>query len=205
MIRDLVTDVSFNYEKGRQVPAFEPPADLAPGDYRMAQVDVERSDVCSDIERRGGPGHGRPTGAERGRGDREAGALRARTGSRRPSRSGVAEVPGPVRRSADLSAARGVVVSLVAWALEGGKAAPYDAIVISAIVIANAVLGYVQEARAEQAVAALQRMSAATAGVVRDGREERVPAAEVVPGDILMLAEGDAVARRRAGWSRRRR
>ena len=87
-----------------------------------------------------------------------------------------------------------VVVSLVAWVLEGGEAAPYDAIVIAAIVVANAVLGYVQEARAEQAVAALQRMSAATAGVVRDGREERIPAAEVVPGDILMLAEGDAVA-----------
>jgi len=87
-----------------------------------------------------------------------------------------------------------VVVSLVAWALEGGKSAPYDAIVISAIVVANAVLGYVQEARAEQAVAALQRMSAATAGVVRDGREERIPATGVVPGDLLALAEGDAVA-----------
>ena len=87
-----------------------------------------------------------------------------------------------------------VVVSLVAWALEGGEAAPFDAIVIAAIVVANAVLGYVQEARAEQAVAALQRMAAATAGVVRDGREERIPAAEVVPGDVLLLAEGDAVA-----------
>ena len=68
-----------------------------------------------------------------------------------------------------------VVVSLVAWILEGGEAAPFDAIVIAAIVVANAVLGYAQEARAEQAVAALQRMAAATAGVVRDGREERVP------------------------------
>ncbi len=87
-----------------------------------------------------------------------------------------------------------VLVSLVAWAFEGSEAAPYDAIVIGAIVVANAVLGYVQEARAEQAVAALQRMAAATAGVVRDGRMERIPAAEVVPGDILTLAEGDAVA-----------
>ena len=78
--------------------------------------------------------------------------------------------------------------------LEGGEEAPYDAIVIAAIVMANAVLGYVQEARAEQAVAALQRMAAATAGVVRDGREERISAADVVPGDVLVLAEGDAVA-----------
>jgi P-type Ca2+ transporter type 2C len=86
------------------------------------------------------------------------------------------------------------VVSLVAWILEGEEAAPYDAIVIAAIVVANAVLGYVQEARAEQAVAALQRMAAATATVVRDGRPGPVPADEVVPGDILLLAEGDAVA-----------
>jgi P-type Ca2+ transporter type 2C len=86
------------------------------------------------------------------------------------------------------------VVSLVAWILEGEEAAPYDAIVITAIVVANAVLGYVQEARAEQAVAALQRLAAATATVVRGGRPDRVPADEVVPGDILLLAEGDAVA-----------
>ncbi len=43
VIRDLVTDVSFNYRKARQIPAFAPPADLAPGEYRMEQVDVERS------------------------------------------------------------------------------------------------------------------------------------------------------------------
>jgi succinate dehydrogenase / fumarate reductase iron-sulfur subunit len=43
VIRDLVTDVSFNYEKAREVPAFAPPAGVKPGEYRMAQVDVERS------------------------------------------------------------------------------------------------------------------------------------------------------------------
>jgi succinate dehydrogenase / fumarate reductase iron-sulfur subunit len=43
VIRDLVTDVSFNYEKAREVPAFQPPEGLAPGDYRMEQVDVQRS------------------------------------------------------------------------------------------------------------------------------------------------------------------
>ena len=42
VVRDLVTDVSFNYEKAREVPSFAPP-DLAPGEYRMQQVDVERS------------------------------------------------------------------------------------------------------------------------------------------------------------------
>ena len=43
VIRDLVTDVSFNYEKARQIPSFAPPKDLQPGEYRMAQEDVERS------------------------------------------------------------------------------------------------------------------------------------------------------------------
>jgi succinate dehydrogenase / fumarate reductase iron-sulfur subunit len=43
VIRDLVTDVSYNYEKARETPAFAPPPNLAPGEYRMRQVDVERS------------------------------------------------------------------------------------------------------------------------------------------------------------------
>ncbi len=43
VIRDLVTDVAFNYQKAREVPSFAPPSDLAPGEYRMQQVDVERS------------------------------------------------------------------------------------------------------------------------------------------------------------------
>jgi succinate dehydrogenase / fumarate reductase iron-sulfur subunit len=43
VVRDLVTDVSFNYAKAREVPSFAPPPELAPGEYRMQQVDVERS------------------------------------------------------------------------------------------------------------------------------------------------------------------
>jgi magnesium-transporting ATPase (P-type) len=87
-----------------------------------------------------------------------------------------------------------VVVSLVAWAAEGAEGVPFDAIVIVVIIVLNGVLGFVQEARAEEAVAALQRMAAATASVRRDGRDERIPAAGVVPGDVLLLAEGDAVS-----------
>jgi magnesium-transporting ATPase (P-type) len=85
-------------------------------------------------------------------------------------------------------------VSIAAWAAEGADGVPYEAIVIAVIVLLNGVLGFVQEARAEQAVAALQRMAAATATVVRDGRTQRIPAAEVVPGDVLLLEEGDAVS-----------
>jgi potassium/sodium efflux P-type ATPase len=87
-----------------------------------------------------------------------------------------------------------VVVSLVAWAVVGGGGAPVDAIVIAVIVLLNGILGYVQEARAEQAVAALQRMAAASATVRRDGRQQQIPAADVVPGDVLVLSEGDAVS-----------
>jgi succinate dehydrogenase / fumarate reductase iron-sulfur subunit len=43
VVRDLVTDVEFNYKKAREIPAFAPPAGVAPGEYRMQQVDVERS------------------------------------------------------------------------------------------------------------------------------------------------------------------
>jgi magnesium-transporting ATPase (P-type) len=87
-----------------------------------------------------------------------------------------------------------VIVSLIAWLIEGAEGVPFEVIVILAVLVANAVLGYAQEARAEQAVAALARMAAATAGVVRDGQVQRVPTTEVVPGDVLVLAEGDAVA-----------
>jgi P-type Ca2+ transporter type 2C len=87
-----------------------------------------------------------------------------------------------------------VVVSFVAWLIEGAEEVPFEVVVILAVLAANAVLGYAQEARAEQAVAALARMAAANAGVVRDGEVRRVPATDVVPGDVLVLAEGDAVA-----------
>ncbi len=86
-----------------------------------------------------------------------------------------------------------VGISLVAWWIEGHAQAPADAIVIALIVVANAALGYVQEARAQSAVAALARMTAVTSAVVRDGQIQRVPSAELVCGDLLVLGEGDAV------------
>ena len=60
--------------------------------------------------------------------------------------------------------------------------------------LATALLGYLQEARAERAVVALQRIAAGAAAVVRGGSVIRVTATEVVPGDVLVLSEGDAVA-----------
>jgi P-type Ca2+ transporter type 2C len=68
-----------------------------------------------------------------------------------------------------------------------------DAIAILAILLINGVLGYLQESRAEQAMEALRRLAAPTATVVRDGRQTTVPAAELVPGDVVVLAAGDNI------------
>ena len=87
-----------------------------------------------------------------------------------------------------------VAVTLVVWVTEGAHGVPVDAVVIAVIVVANAILGLVQERRAEGAVAALARMSAASATVLRDGEQRQVPAREVAVGDVLLLAEGDTVA-----------
>ncbi len=66
-----------------------------------------------------------------------------------------------------------------------------DAIVIFAIVIASALLGFYQEFRAEKAMEALKAMSSPTASVIRDGEEVEIPSADVVPGDIMVLTAGD--------------
>lgn len=84
-------------------------------------------------------------------------------------------------------------ISVVAWLLEREEALPFEAITIMVIVLLNAVLGYVQEARAEQAVAALQAMAAPQARVLRDGQPQTIVAREVVPGDILLIEEGDTL------------
>jgi Ca2+-transporting ATPase len=86
-----------------------------------------------------------------------------------------------------------IAISLVAWAIEGRHGWPVDALVIAVVVVANAVLGFVQETRAESAVAALARMTEASSAVVRDGESRRIPSAQLVKGDLLLLGEGDAV------------
>ncbi|MFQ5795375.1 MAG: calcium-transporting P-type ATPase, PMR1-type [Candidatus Bipolaricaulia bacterium] len=68
-----------------------------------------------------------------------------------------------------------------------------DAGVILAIVIASVALGFIQEYRAERAIEALKQMTAPAARVVRDGVELEIPAAQVVPGDLLVVETGDRV------------
>jgi P-type Ca2+ transporter type 2C len=84
-------------------------------------------------------------------------------------------------------------ISAGLWAYERDAALPYEAIAILAVVLLNATLGYVQEARAESAVAALRAMSAADASVIRNGERRSLPAAELVPGDVILIEEGDTI------------
>ena len=91
------------------------------------------------------------------------------------------------------------LISLIAWFIErshgtAGEVLPFDAIVIILILIVNAVLGYIQEARAEQAVEALAQMTAPQTSVLRDGKIVHINTADVVPGDIVVLGEGDTVS-----------
>jgi len=85
-------------------------------------------------------------------------------------------------------------ISAGLWLYERHSPLPYEAIAISAVVLLNAVMGYLQEQRAESAIAALQQMAAAQAHVIRDGAPTTIPAAAVVRGDILVVEEGDTVA-----------
>lgn len=86
-----------------------------------------------------------------------------------------------------------VGISIAVWGVEGASGVPVDAVVIAAIVVLNAVLGLVQESKAESAVAALRTMTEASSTVLREDRRVTVRSAEIVRGDVLVLAEGDAV------------
>ena len=84
-------------------------------------------------------------------------------------------------------------ISLGLWLAERGSPLPYEALAILGIVVLNTGMGAAQQWRAEKALAALRQMSAAQASVVRDGQRRGVAAAELVPGDVVILGEGDTV------------
>lgn len=92
-----------------------------------------------------------------------------------------------------------MIIILIAAAVVSGITAVYagesfaDVIIIMAVVIINAVLGVVQESKAEKAIAALQEIAAATSKVIRDGHQLTIRSEELVVGDIIILEAGDAV------------
>jgi len=86
-----------------------------------------------------------------------------------------------------------IIILLLATALSAFLGHGVEAIAITVIVLFAVILGFIQEFRAERAIEALREMAAPNATVIRDGREERIPARDVVPGDIILLATGDKV------------
>jgi Ca2+-transporting ATPase len=85
------------------------------------------------------------------------------------------------------------LISFIAWLIERESLIPFETLTILAIVIFNAVLGYIQENRAEKAVEALKAMSAPTARVLRDSQQHTIPSSDLAPGDVLLIEEGDTI------------
>jgi Ca2+-transporting ATPase len=86
-----------------------------------------------------------------------------------------------------------IIILLIATALSLVIGETVDAVIIGVIVIFSAVLGFVQEYRAERALEALKRMLQETITVLREGREREVDSKEIVPGDVILLEAGDRV------------
>jgi Ca2+-transporting ATPase len=86
-----------------------------------------------------------------------------------------------------------VLILLAATVISGLLGEMVDAVAILAIVVLNAILGFVQEYRAEKSLDAIKKMSSPFATIIRDGHTTRIEAEELVPGDIVLLSAGDRV------------
>ena len=137
------------------------------------------------------------TDAMRGLGHDDAAARLARFG-----RNELAAEPPPPAWRRLLAQFQNVLVILLLlataisaglWMVERDASLPYEAIAILGVVLLNAVMGFVQESRAESAVLALRAITAREATVIRGGDRRRIPAAELVPGDLVLVEEGDTV------------
>jgi len=86
-----------------------------------------------------------------------------------------------------------IILLIIAGILSMILGEEIESIAIFGIVLLNAVLGFIQEYRAEKAIEALEKISAQTSKVIRDRKEQKIPAREIVPGDIILLEAGDIV------------
>ena len=124
--------------------------------------------------------------------------LSPQTAAQRGAAYGPNALPEPPRRSVLRVFLRQfksplIYILFVAAALAAGMGQWDDAVVILSVVLVNALIGSYQEGRAEASMAALRRLSALQVRVVRDGQERPMAARELMPGDLLLLAAGDAV------------
>jgi calcium-translocating P-type ATPase len=131
------------------------------------------------------------TDVERGLTTAEAASRLERFGPNRPA---------PPRRPPYLRMAAGQLVDPLVVLLVGATVVSFaigdtvEAAAIAAVIVLNGVLGFWQEVSAERAIEALSREFTQTATVVRDGVQQEIPAEHVVPGDVLLLADGERVA-----------
>lgn len=86
-----------------------------------------------------------------------------------------------------------VYILIAAGVITGFLGEWVDSSVIFGVVVVNAIIGFIQEAKAEKAIEALSRMVVTAATVRRDGNKRRIPSAEIVPGDVVLLQSGDVV------------
>ena len=127
-----------------------------------------------------------------------AGGLTVTAVKERIVRHGPNALPEPLKRSVFMVFLQQfrsplIYILFIAAALAGALGNLDDAAVILAVVMVNALIGTYQERRAERSMAALRRLSTLHVRVLRDGREQDIEARELVPGDVLLLAAGDAI------------
>jgi Ca2+-transporting ATPase len=105
------------------------------------------------------------------------------------------QVEGPTAWSILLAQLKNVliIILVVATVLSAFLGEVLEAVVIAVILLFAILLGFVQEYRAERAMEALRRMAAPTARVLRDGHEQDIPARELVPGDLILIAAGSRI------------
>ncbi|MER2563175.1 MAG: HAD-IC family P-type ATPase [Myxococcaceae bacterium] len=128
--------------------------------------------------------------AERGLSTAEAAKRLAAQG---PNRLSTRSGPSALRRFAGQFTQPLVVILIAAAIVSALLEDPIDAAVIAIVVLVNAIIGYLQESRAEQAIAALDQLVVTEATVLRDGAKRRVPGDQLVVGDVVSLQSGDSV------------
>lgn len=110
-----------------------------------------------------------------------------------PNRLPVARPVSPFRRFLRQFNNLLIIVLMLAAAVTAALGHAVDTVVILAVVVANTLLGFVQEGRAEKAIAAVHQMLAPEASVLRDGERQSIPASDLVTGDLVLLEAGDKV------------